>query len=350
MPLVGLPQSTRPCSRRVLDPGAASSVDRRARDNPAGSARRGSLRGAGRRAAISRPTVRRLAAAPVVRRQRPRSCRRVRSASATRHRAGRAAWPRPSRVAKQADVRATSDRGSSVQTTMALPLAADAGESPAADTRLALSPSRAASADRSTVAGDASRRPARAPNTSPSSSELLASRLAPWTPVHATSPAANSPGQRRPAVEIGDDAAHHVVRRRADRNAIASPDRGRRGGTRPRSAETARARTPGRGDPASGTRRARCAAPRARSRARRDRAAPDRPSDRTRAMNASPAALTRRAPFAAQRLRQQEPRRPGTLQRRRMKLHELEIGDRAPRRGTPSRRRRRSPPADSSSR
>ncbi len=35
---------------------------------------------------------------------------------------------------------------------------------------------------------------ARAPNTSPSSSELLASRLAPWTPVQATSPAANSPG------------------------------------------------------------------------------------------------------------------------------------------------------------
>ena len=30
-------------------------------------------------------------------------------------------------------------------------------------------------------------RPARAPNTRPSSSELLASRLAPWTPVHATS-------------------------------------------------------------------------------------------------------------------------------------------------------------------
>ena len=40
----------------------------------------------------------------------------------------------------------------------------------------------------------ASRVPARAPNTSPSSSELLARRLAPCTPVHATSPAANSPG------------------------------------------------------------------------------------------------------------------------------------------------------------
>ncbi len=34
----------------------------------------------------------------------------------------------------------------------------------------------------------------RAPNTMPSSSELEASRLAPWTPVQATSPAAHSPG------------------------------------------------------------------------------------------------------------------------------------------------------------
>ena len=32
--------------------------------------------------------------------------------------------------------------------------------------------------------------PARAPNTTPSSSELLASRFAPCAPVHATSPAA----------------------------------------------------------------------------------------------------------------------------------------------------------------
>jgi hypothetical protein len=36
--------------------------------------------------------------------------------------------------------------------------------------------------------------PARRPNTSPSSNELLASRLAPCTPLHATSPAANKPG------------------------------------------------------------------------------------------------------------------------------------------------------------
>src|SRR6266571_3175627 len=37
-------------------------------------------------------------------------------------------------------------------------------------------------------------RPDRAPNTRPSRRELLASRLAPCTPVHATSPAAYSPG------------------------------------------------------------------------------------------------------------------------------------------------------------
>ena len=61
---------------------------------------------------------------------------------------------------------------------------------------------------------------ARAPNTSPSSSELLASRLAPCTPVQATSPAANSPRDRRAAVEVGLDAAHDVVRGRAHRNPI----------------------------------------------------------------------------------------------------------------------------------
>ena len=65
------------------------------------------------------------------------------------------------------------------------------------------------------------RLPGPAPNTSPSSSELLASRLAPWTPVQATSPAANSPGTEVRPVEVGLDAAHHVVRGRADRNRIA---------------------------------------------------------------------------------------------------------------------------------
>ena len=44
------------------------------------------------------------------------------------------------------------------------------------------------------VAGLVIARPARAPNTSPSSSELLARRFAPCTRVHATSPAANRPG------------------------------------------------------------------------------------------------------------------------------------------------------------
>ena len=38
-------------------------------------------------------------------------------------------------------------------------------------------------------------RPARAPKTKPSSKELLASRLAPWTPVPATSPAAKRPAR-----------------------------------------------------------------------------------------------------------------------------------------------------------
>ncbi len=81
---------------------------------------------------------------------------------------------------------------------------------------------------------------ARAPNTSPSSSELLASRLAPWTPVHATSPAANSPGTDVRAPFVGVDAAHDVVRRGADRNRIAREIEAHAGGTSRRSSETAR--------------------------------------------------------------------------------------------------------------
>ena len=68
---------------------------------------------------------------------------------------------------------------------------------------------------------------ARAPNTSPSSSELLARRLAPCTRVHATSPAANRPGDRRAPGEVGVDAAAHVVRRRADRQQVARRSRAR---------------------------------------------------------------------------------------------------------------------------
>ena len=81
---------------------------------------------------------------------------------------------------------------------------------------------------------------ARAPNTSPSSSELLARRFAPWTPVQAISPAANSPGNGRAAPLVGVDAAHHVVRGRADRNRIASRDRAPPDDTSRRQSETAR--------------------------------------------------------------------------------------------------------------
>ena len=61
---------------------------------------------------------------------------------------------------------------------------------------------------------------ARAPNTSPSSSELLARRLAPWTPVQAASPAAKRPAIDVPPVEIGLDATHDVVRGRAHWNPV----------------------------------------------------------------------------------------------------------------------------------
>ena len=70
------------------------------------------------------------------------------------------------------------------------------------------------------------------PNTSPSSSEFDASRLAPCTPLHAASPHAQRSGQRRRAVEVGDDAAREVVRGGRDRQPVRASGRGRRSGTR----------------------------------------------------------------------------------------------------------------------
>ena len=55
-------------------------------------------------------------------------------------------------------------------------------------------------------------------------------------------------------------------------------------------------------------------------------------------------------PLAAKRLRQQEPRSASDVENRRMELHELEVGDAAPRPRTPSRCRRRSRRPGSSSR
>ena len=94
---------------------------------------------------------------------------------------------------------------------------------------------------------------ARAPNTSPSSSELLASRLAPCTPVQATSPAANSLGDRCAAVEVGVHAAAHVVRGRADRQARRARGRARRRGRSRRCRGIAHAPRPRRDAPATDT-------------------------------------------------------------------------------------------------
>ena len=74
------------------------------------------------------------------------------------------------------------------------------------------------------------------------------------------------------------------------------------------------------------------------------------PAGSYRAMNASPSAFRSRAPSPRSASDSRKRGWPGHVQRRRMKLDELEIGDRARRRDTPSRRRRRSRPAGSSSR
>ena len=66
----------------------------------------------------------------------------------------------------------------------------------------------------------AAARPARAPKTSSSGSEFDPSRFAPLMLTHATSPAAYSPGQRRRPVDVGVDAAHHVVHDRPHRDQL----------------------------------------------------------------------------------------------------------------------------------
>ena len=197
----------------------------------------------------------------------------------------------------------------------------------------------------------ASRPPARAPNTSPSSSELLARRLAPWTPVHATSPAANSPGIDVRPVEIGLDAAHHVVRRRTDRHPIgrevepgaAACIRDRR---KPR-ARRVRVQMRERQDrPAPPVRS--CFADH--RRAPRRRAVRARRQDRSASMNRSPAGLTRRAPSPRSASRQQEPRLPRHASARSDETGRTrDRATRAPARHA-MRRRRRSLSADSSSR
>ena len=71
------------------------------------------------------------------------------------------------------------------------------------------------------LAGSAPTRPARSAKTSPSSSEFEARRLAPCTPVDATSPTAQSPGMAGAPLQIGLDPAHRVVQGRRHRHEVA---------------------------------------------------------------------------------------------------------------------------------
>ena len=168
---------------------------------------------------------------------------------------------------------------------------------------------------------------ARAPKTSPSSSELLASRLAPWTPVQATSPAANSRGTEVRAPLVGVDAAHHVVRRRTDRNPIARQVETDAASTSRQSSETVRARSRG----------SRCASVRIHRtagvlRLSRNASRHDVPRREVAvgvmARHERLTSLVDQArPFTAQRFGDQEPRRAREVERRRMKLDELEIRD-----------------------
>ena len=157
----------------------------------------------------------------------------------------------------------------------------------------------------SSIAASAARRP----NTKHSLSELEASRLAPCTPVQAHSPTAYRPGRRRAPVEVGRDAADHVVGGGRDGDQVAV-------GSMPGLARAPR-RCSG---SAPGRRRACRAGPRRRRRRelrRRSRARPRR----------------------AARARRRSARRRGVEQQRALAAHRL--GDRGSRRSSPVRRRAR---------
>ena len=85
----------------------------------------------------------------------------------------------------------------------------------------------------------AARRPLR-PATRPSVTPLEASRLAPWTPVAATSPTAKSPGTDVVAVEAWPGHRRRRSARRARPGSARSPGRCRPPGTAPRWSGTAR--------------------------------------------------------------------------------------------------------------
>ena len=185
---------------------------------------------------------------------------------------------------------------------------------------------------------------ARAPNTSPSSSELLASRLAPWTPVHATSPAANRSGidvrpsrsvPRRPSRSAPPGSTGMRSRARS-RPACAT---GLGDGREPRRARIRRRVRQRQVRPADRSRL--CS--RTMARATTSRGARS-PPGRSASMKRSPAALTSRAPSPRSASDSRKRGAPGDVERRRMELHELEIGRRARRPATPSPCRRRSQP------
>ena len=170
------------------------------------------------------------------------------------------------------------------------------------------------------------RRRARA-NTRPSSSEFDASRFAPCTPEHAASPHAHRPGSVVAPSRSVHDAAREVVRRGRDREPVAASGRARRaahgrqivgnrvgkssiaGGVEPEVVEAAV-----------------------------DEPAADRPGhdvarrevgERVLVGHERDAVLVAQdRALAAQRLGEQRPRHRRVVQRGRVELHELDVGDR----------------------
>ena len=177
----------------------------------------------------------------------------------------------------------------------------------------------------------------RAPNTMPSSSEFDARRLAPCTPVQATSPTAHSPGSALRPVEVGDHAARQVVGGRGDRQPV---HRGVEPGGGSEAA-TVGNRSPKDSSPVASSHR--CPTPWAAIRSGHG------PADHVARRQLVDEPLARRVaqqrPVAAQRLGQQRPGHGRMVQRGRVELDELDVGHRAPRPAAPWRCRRRWPRA-----
>ena len=178
---------------------------------------------------------------------------------------------------------------------------------------------------------------ARAPRTKHSVRLFEASRLAPWRPVQAHSPTANRPGSERAALEVGGDAAHHVVGGGRDRDRL-----GGRVDARPRAGPRRRSGSAPRSDPRRSS--STWSVPSCSIWSRIARVTASRGASSS--VKRSPRGVEQRRALAADRLGDQQAVRLGARrgERGRVELAELEVGELGAGGVGHHRRRRRSRP------